>query len=68
MKKQLLTFGILFGFVMFLAACGNAEQTDAATEAEATEQMEEAPAPAPEQAPADAQSTETQEEAGTEVQ
>lgn len=58
MKKHLLTFGILFGFALFIVACGNAEQT-AAEETEAVE--ETAPAPVQEEpAPAqDAENTET---------
>lgn len=39
MKKQLLLFGILLGFVMIIAACGNSEQ---ATVEEAAEETMEA--------------------------
>lgn len=68
MKKQLLMFGMLFGFVLFLAACGNTESTEATTTEEATEQPAAEPA-APAEAPMDAESTEgTEEPTGTEVQ
>lgn len=66
MKKQLLMFGMLFGFVLFLAACGNTENAETTTE----ENMEQPAAePAPAEAPADAESTEgTEQPTGTEVQ
>lgn len=64
MKKHLLTFGILFGFALFIVACGNAEQTAA----EETEAVEEAAPVQEEAAPAqDAENTETPAE-GTQAQ
>jgi hypothetical protein len=67
MKKQLLMFGMLFGFVLFLAACGNTESTEATTDMDATE--EPAAEPAPAEDAMDAESTEATEGGnGTEVQ
>lgn len=55
MKKQLMKFAILFGFGLFLVACGNSEEATAPAE-EAAPMEEAAPAeamPAEEAAPAE---------------
>ena len=55
MKKQLMKFAILFGFGLFLVACGNSEEAAPAEEAAPMEEaapVEEA-APMEEAAPAE---------------
>ncbi|MBK7342439.1 MAG: hypothetical protein IPJ06_04605 [Saprospiraceae bacterium] len=64
MKKQLMKFAILFGFGLFLVACGNSEEAAPAEEAAPVEEAAPAPAPAEEAAPA----TEGTEAGGTLVQ
>lgn len=66
MKKQLLKFGMLFGFALILGACGNSEEATTTEEGtDATEQtapvQEEAPVQeaAPAEAPAEGGSTGT---------
>lgn len=63
MKKHLMKFAILFGFGLFLVACGNSEE---AAPAEEAAPMEEA-APA-EAAPAEAAPAEGTEAGGSLVQ